>query len=95
MEYEPKAGKILFLGHILLLDKPDMIKKIGDSWKKDKKLPEVLFERLLNSIFAKCNIKALALSQEVNLPPHIPLPQVRTGKIKEKKENDDVKKYIG
>jgi hypothetical protein len=34
-------------------------------------------ENILNSILTKCNIQALILSQDVNLPSPIPLPKVR------------------
>jgi hypothetical protein len=32
---------------------------------------------VLNSILAKCNIQAIILTREVNLPPPIPLPKVQ------------------
>ena len=32
---------------------------------------------LLNALLAKCNVQALILSQDVNLPPPIPLPKVQ------------------
>ena len=41
---------------------------------------------LVNTILAKCNVKALSLEQEVNLPPHMNLPKVG--------QKTDVKKYV-
>jgi hypothetical protein len=32
---------------------------------------------ILNTVLTKCNIEALILSQEVNLPSPIPLPKVK------------------
>ena len=75
--YEPNIGKIFFEGELLYLEDPKRVKEILGSWKKDKKLPKEIMADLLNTILAKCNIKALILSQEVNLPPPIPLPKVQ------------------
>ena len=41
-----------------------------------KKIAKDIMSRVLNAVLAKCNIEALILSQEVNLPPPIPLPKV-------------------
>ena len=43
-----------------------------------QKLPRVAISPiLLNSILNKCNVQALILSQDINLPPPIPLPKVQ------------------
>ena len=44
--------------------------------------------KVLNFVLAKCNIKALALSQDVNLPPQIPLPKLTAKK-------QEAEQYIG
>ncbi len=88
VNYEPGIGHISFTGHALLLEDPKIIKEIMKKWGKEKKLsiiPEKILEQLFNGILARCNIRALSLSQEVNLPPHIPMPQLmKTEKIKDK-----------
>jgi len=75
--YEPKVGKILFEGELLYLEEQKKAKELLNSWKKDKKLPKELMEGMLNTILTKCNVQALILSQQVNLPPPIPLPKVQ------------------
>ena len=75
--YEPSVGKILFEGEVLYLEEPKKVKEILASWKKDKKLPKELMGGILNTILTKCNVQALILSQEVNLPPPIPMPKVQ------------------
>ena len=87
VEYEPKVGSMIFKGNILYLEDTKKLKEAYKGWKKDKKLPSPLMSLLLNTIITRCNIKALSFSQEVNLPPNIPLPQVGQG---QKPEN-----YIG
>jgi len=76
-KYEPEIGKIGFVGEVLFLDDAAKIKKIVDEWKKDKKIEKNLMGAILNSVLTKCNVQALILSQEVNLPSPIPLPKVK------------------
>ena len=76
-KYEPNVGSILFEGELLYMEEPKKVKEILASWKKDKKLPKEIMAGLLNTILTKCNIQALILSQEINLPAPIPLPEVQ------------------
>ena len=78
-KYEPNVGNILFEGELLYMDEPKKTKEILNGWKKDKKIPQEIMAGLLNTILTKCNIQALILSQEVNLPAPIPLPKVQIG----------------
>ena len=76
-KYEPNVGAILFEGELLYMEEPKKAKEILAGWKKDKKVPKELMAGLLNTILTKCNIQALILSQEINLPAPIPLPKVQ------------------
>lgn len=75
--YEPKIATITLEGTVTYFDKPDAIDTIFKSWKKDKKVPSEVMTPILNSILTKCNVEALLLSREINLPPPIPLPRVK------------------
>ena len=85
--YEPNIGVVDIKGHILFMEEPAEIKKIMDSWKKKKTLPQQLVVYLLNTVLVRCNVKALVLSNEVNLPPHIRLPTISP--------KTDASQYIG
>ncbi len=76
-KYEPGIGNITFEGEILYMEEQKKAKEILSGWKKDKKVPKELMAGLLNTVLTKCNIQALILSQEVNLPPPVPLPKVQ------------------
>lgn len=76
-KYEPNVGSILFEGELLYMDDAKKAKEIIAGWKKDKKVPKELMAGLLNTILTKCNVQALILSQEINLPAPIPLPKVQ------------------
>ena len=82
-------GSIMFEGEILYHEDPKKVKEIIADWKKDKKLPKELMALMLNTILSKCNIQALILSQEVNLPSPIPLPKVQVN------ADQKDKNYIG
>ena len=83
-KYEPAIGTILFEGELLYLEDTKKVKEILSSWKKDKKIPKEIMAGLLNTILTKCNVQALILSQEVNLPPPIPMPKVQLAEQVEK-----------
>lgn len=88
--YEPKIGGINLVGNMMFIDDQKKMKDILQDWKKDKKLPNEIMQGLFNTILAKANIKALSLSQDVNLPPHLPLP-----KLEQTKTQNKYNEYIG
>lgn len=89
LHYEPKVGSITLKGNMLYLDDPKKLKEIVQNWKKDKKLPPALMQGLFNTIMTRSNIKALNLAQDINLPPHLPMPKLQAVK------KQDYSEYIG
>jgi len=77
--YSPDAGSIKLTGDVLYMVDTKKAKEIMDGWKKDKKLSKDLMTRMLNVILNKSNIQVLILSEQVNLPPPIPMPKVEVG----------------
>lgn len=90
VSYEPNIGNIKMDGNLTYLDKEEELTKLADQWKKEKKLPMGITSLVANTILTRANIKALMLSQEVNLPPQIQLPKVTPKEAETKKED-----YIG
>lgn len=87
INYEPGVGEVALQGNVLYYDDQKKLDAIAQQWKKNKKVsPEVSVE-VINVIFARCNVRALELSQELNLPAHLPLPQINL--------KEDPSKYIG
>ena len=74
VKYEPKIGDINILGTILYLDEEKEIKSILSEWNKNKKIKPEVAAQIINTAIVKSAIKALALSQDINLPPHLPIP---------------------
>ncbi len=80
--YEPKIATITIEGTVTYFDQPKAIDEIHKSWKKDKKVPGDVMTPVLNTILTRCNVEAMLLSREVNLPPPIPLPRVKVNNTK-------------
>ena len=76
-KYEPSIGKILLGGDVLFLADKSKTTKILEEWKKNQSVEKTIMSDILNNVLAKCNVQALILSQEVNLPSPIPLPKVK------------------
>lgn len=85
-KYNPDLAEIKINGDVMYLEDAVKVKKILDEWKKDKKIDKEILTPVLNSALTKCNIQALILSKEVNLPPPLNLPKLKP----REKEN-----YIG
>jgi hypothetical protein len=84
-KYDPNVGFIKFGGEVLVMDDAKKSKELLDEWKKDKKLPKEIMPVILNTVLTKCNIQALILSEQINLPPPIPLPKLQQEQSAEKK----------
>jgi hypothetical protein len=77
-KFEPNIGSLEIEGTLIYLQSKEAVKKIIDGWKKNKQiLPEVMTP-IMNQILAKCNIEALFITRDLNLPSPIPLPKVGT-----------------
>ena len=75
--YEPKIAEIVLEGNVLDIEDEKKVDNLLKEWKKSKKLPNEVITPIINSILTKCNIQALVMSRDINLPPPIPLPKVQ------------------
>ncbi|MCA9477804.1 MAG: hypothetical protein KDK61_08365 [Simkania sp.] len=82
--YEPKLGNINLEGELLYLLDAETAKTVSDSWKKNKSLPKDIALKVFNKILHNCNVEALILSREINLPSPIQLPKVKSAPVQEK-----------
>jgi len=83
-KYDPDVGSITITGDVLYMEAAAKVKEIMDGWKKDKKLPKDMMPLILNTVLNKCNIQALILSEQINLPPPIPLPKLQAAESGQK-----------
>lgn len=70
------SGNAILSGEVVYLDDPEKIKTILQNWKDQKAVHADLLQQVLNTVLFRCNIKALTMAQDVNLPPHFQLPRV-------------------
>ncbi|MFH1770549.1 MAG: hypothetical protein ABH828_03250 [archaeon] len=76
-KYEPGLGTIDIGGEVIYLADEKVAKGALDGWKKEKKVSKEILQGLMTHILSKCNVEAVVLSREVNLPPPIPMPKVK------------------
>lgn len=84
--YEPSVGKIVLEGEVITMEEKKTADEIVKSWKDKKHVPENIMASVLNTVLNRCNIQALILSRDMNLPSPIQLPKVNIKKADEKKD---------
>lgn len=71
-----KKAEISLEGIILLDVTKDELKELQKNWKK-KNLSARIKIPLFNLILKKCSPKTMQLQDELNLPTHLPIPQIK------------------
>ncbi len=79
INYSDNFAKTEFEGILITIPENNELKEILKSWK-DKKISEEIRIPVFNFIMSKCNIKALSLADDLNLPYHIPMPRINPQK---------------
>lgn len=79
---ENKVGEVVIEGSLNILLENENSKDLVKSWKK-KELSNAVKQPLFNMILRKCSIRAISLEEEVGLPSHIPIPQIKIAPKKE------------
>ncbi len=78
VDYLPNIANIELTGNMLYKADDKFREMILKEWEKTKKLNPTFSTQVTNHALAKCNIRALQLAQQLNLPPHIPFPRITT-----------------
>jgi hypothetical protein len=78
--YEPELGKIEVAGQVFYMEEAKLVNEIKESWDKDKRIPTIVMEQIINAALHKGNIQAIKTAEDVNLPSPLPLPKVAKGK---------------
>ncbi len=76
ISYDPDIAYIEFQGHVVYMTDEKLQKEILANWTKNKQINQELSAPIMNLILTRCNVKALSLSQELNIPPHIQFPKL-------------------
>ncbi len=91
VDYRPDIASIKISGEILYLEEGE--RTGAKSWAKNKALPQNIMIEVYNTIFRKGLLKALVLSDDMQLPPPLQVPIVtpkkNDGKEKTGKDDDD------
>ena len=78
VKYEPNIADIEIAGNVLYMADQKTIKEISENWNKNKKIKKEIAAPVFNYILSKCNIKALRLEEDLELPFHVPIPKIKT-----------------
>ncbi len=88
VKYLPEIADIDINGHLFFLTSKKQKDEILKEWDNGSKINPELSSHLVNYVFSKCGVLALSLSQQVGLPPHIPLPKIAIKKKEEAKKEE-------
>ena len=73
--YEPKVAHIQLDGDIILLLPAKEADELIKGWD-EKKVPTKTLTEAMNVVLEKCNIQAIMIARDMNLPSPVPLPKV-------------------
>ena len=82
--YDPKIGSIVLNGEVTYMEDEKRVQEILSEWKKEKRIQKELMTTIINNVLAKCNVQALIISKDINLPPPIPLPKLQQDVVAKK-----------
>ena len=82
LNYDPKIAEVIVAGHVLYSEESRKADAMLKTWKKDKKFDPEIVGQVMNAALLRANIKALLITQEVGLPPHLQMPVVAKKKKK-------------
>jgi hypothetical protein len=80
--YGSDLGKIGIVGDLIYTDTKEIVDETFKTWESDKKLTETVHKEVYKFIYGKTIVKALELSDALNLPSPIPLPKISFEKKK-------------
>lgn len=83
VKYGESLGHIVLSGDVVYSDTPEIISETLKLWNSDKKLTEMVNNEVSKFIYTKGIVKALDLSDSLNLPA--PIPVVPSGMFGAKK----------
>ncbi len=83
---EESSAEVILSGFIILMANKEESEDLQKAWKK-KELSNSFRVPIFNFILKKCSIRALQLEDELNLPSHLPMPQLKMEGTKEEKKD--------
>lgn len=87
VDYKPDIASVKIAGEILYLEEGERVG--AKAWAKSKSLPQDVMIEVYNTIFRKCLLKVLVLSDDMQLPPPLQIPIVAPKKGFGKDDKND------
>ncbi len=91
--YNPKVAHLQFDGDVTLLLEKKVADELLANWK-EKRADTKILTGAMNHVLERCNIQAIILARDMNLPSPVPLRKVNmdAGKLKSAKRAKSVSK---
>lgn len=78
-EYKPDVAEITIEGNMVYLSDDYDGEELAGEWEENQSLPDDAMRDVLNKVLNKCNVEAIVLSRDLNLPAPFKLPTVEKG----------------
>lgn len=88
--YEPKVAHLQMQGDVTLLLEKKVAQDILKNWNEKKGASNLAGP--MNHVLERCNVQAIMLARDLNLPSPVPLPKVSVKGVDTKVEKKDEKK---
>lgn len=76
-EQKVSVASITMEADVFYVDEPGKAKEVVDIWKKNKTVDKAVLRDAMNLAMDRCNVAAILLSREMELPPPIPMPKIK------------------
>jgi hypothetical protein len=76
-DYVPDFAKLSLEGDVLVLLEEKKAVEAVEKWGKNKSVEPQLAQAVMNNVLERCNIQALLLAKDLNLPSPVRMPQVQ------------------
>ena len=80
VKYTPDIALIDLEGAVVYLGTEEKVKETLKEWENGKKIPHDVIEEVYNYLLVRCNVQALILGRDMQLPPHVQMPKVTKAK---------------
>ncbi|MFT4343716.1 MAG: hypothetical protein ACMXYE_03125 [Candidatus Woesearchaeota archaeon] len=86
LQYAPNFGSIILEGVITGMFSPEKTAETLKLWDEKKTLPKDILTVIMNTIFSRCQLQAIILAKDINLPSPVRLPKLNIEETTKKDE---------
>jgi hypothetical protein len=92
--YNPPIASIILSGHVIFSSADLSVEEVLSHWRKTNTLSKPVSKEIAGNIIARSIQKATVISDQLNIPPPIPMPAGRGQKQREQKKDSTDTSYL-